>query len=75
LEKAVKDDNITWITVSDLKGESSKEAELYEVTGIPKNYLIDREGKIVAENLRGEELTNILAEIFNNKWSSSQNYF
>jgi thiol-disulfide isomerase/thioredoxin len=66
-QKAVTDDNITWITVSDLNGENSKEAEIYEVTGIPKNYLIDREGKIIAENIRGEELANKLAVIFKNQ--------
>jgi thiol-disulfide isomerase/thioredoxin len=66
-QKAVLDDKITWITVSDLKGEDSKEAVIYKVTGIPKNYLVDREGKIIAQNIRGKELANKLAEIFNSQ--------
>lgn len=64
-QKAVTDDNIAWITVSDLKGEDSNAATIYEVTAIPKNYLVDMKGKIIAENIRGEELANKLAEIFN----------
>jgi len=67
-QKAVRDDKITWITVSDLKGSAnSKAAMLYEVTGIPKNFLIDKTGKIIAEDLRGEELENKLKEIFKYK--------
>ena len=67
-QDAVKDDKITWITVSDLKGsDNSKVAMIYEVTGIPKNYLIDREGKIIAQDIRGEKLTSRLKEIFSDK--------
>jgi hypothetical protein len=36
---------------------------LYGVKGIPQNFLIDKEGKIVAKNLRGAELDQKLAEI------------
>ncbi|MDX9697864.1 MAG: TlpA disulfide reductase family protein [Bacteroidales bacterium] len=64
-QKTVKDDKITWITVSDLKGSAnSKAAMLYEVTAIPRNFLIDREGRIIAEDLRGEDLAIKLNEIF-----------
>jgi thiol-disulfide isomerase/thioredoxin len=67
-QEAVKDDKISWITVSDLKGSSnSKVAMTYEVTGIPKNYLIDREGKIIAQDIRGDKLTLKLKDIFTNK--------
>jgi hypothetical protein len=40
---------------------------IYGVSGIPKSYLIDREGKIIAQDIRGEDLANKLKEIFNPK--------
>jgi peroxiredoxin len=65
---AVKDDKISWITVSDLKGSTRSEAAMiYEVSGIPKNYLIDKEGKIIAQDIRGEVLSRKLSEIFSAK--------
>ncbi len=55
-QKAIKDDGLTWKHVSDLKGWGSSVAKLYAVNGIPHVILIDKEGKIVAKNLRGEAL-------------------
>ena len=46
---AIKQDNLTWkYHVSDLKKWDCAPAKDYGVTGIPKTYLIDKEGKIVA---------------------------
>jgi hypothetical protein len=39
-------------------------AAKYGVQSIPSNYLIDASGKIIAKNLRGEDLENKLSEIF-----------
>jgi hypothetical protein len=39
---------------------------MYKVSGIPYTVLIDREGKIIAKNLRGEELERKLEELFAN---------
>jgi peroxiredoxin len=61
--KAIEKDQLSWVHVSDLKGWQSSAAELYNVTGIPATYLIDKEGKIIARNLRGRALENKLAEI------------
>jgi peroxiredoxin len=67
-KQAVLDDKINWITVSDLKGATACEAAMiYGVSGIPKSYLIDREGKIIAEDIRGEYLAKKLKEIFSPK--------
>jgi thiol-disulfide isomerase/thioredoxin len=64
-QQAVKDDKINWITVSDLKGATNSEAAMiYEVTGIPKNYLIDRKGKIIVRDIRGEKLAGKLKKNF-----------
>jgi len=54
---------LTWTQVADLKGSDNEAATLYGVTSIPTNYLIDKDGKIVAKNLRGAELINTLKEI------------
>lgn len=53
-----------WIHVSDLKYWSSSVVPLYGLETIPENYLLDTEGKIIANNLRGEALSIKLAEIF-----------
>jgi peroxiredoxin len=60
---AIQQDNLTWTHVSDLKAWQNEVAKMYGVTGIPQNYLIDKEGKIVAKDLRGAALDEKLAEI------------
>jgi peroxiredoxin len=53
-----------WIHVSDLKYWSSEVVPLYGIESIPANYLLDKEGHIIATNLRGEALMQKLSEIF-----------
>ncbi len=60
--KAVKDDNLMWTHVSELKRWEGKVASLYQVTGIPASFVLDPSGKIVAKNLRGAELENFLSK-------------
>ena len=62
-EEAIKKDGLGWMQVSDLKGWQNSVAELYGVKGIPMNYLLDKDGKIIAKGLRGEELEKKLAEL------------
>ncbi len=62
--KAVTDDHLPWTQISDLKGWDNNAALQYGIRSIPSNVLVDPNGKIVAKNLRSEELTNKLAEIF-----------
>ena len=54
--KAIMDDGLTWNQVSDLKYWASEAAKLYKVEAIPFTVLLDKEGRIVAKNLRGAEL-------------------
>lgn len=61
---AIKADELTWLQVSDLKAWENTAALTYGVKSIPENYLIDPNGKIIAKNLRGEELLNTLSQIF-----------
>jgi len=61
---AIHKDGLTWTHVSDLKFWDSKTAGLYAVRGIPQNFLLDPNGKIIAKNLRGDDLENKLEELF-----------
>ncbi|TDE12444.1 TlpA disulfide reductase family protein [Dyadobacter psychrotolerans] len=60
---AIKKDNLTWVHGSDLKYWNSAVAQTYGVTAIPATYLLDKEGKIIAKNLRGAALEAKLAEL------------
>ena len=59
---AIEKDNLTWTHVSDLKGWGNEVAQKFGVQGIPFSVLIDAEGKVLAKNLRGEELHSFLEE-------------
>ena len=61
--KAVTSDNLQWMHVSDLRGWSNEAAQQYGVRSIPATVLLDREGRIVARNLRGEALRQKVAEL------------
>jgi len=54
--EAIKKDGITWPQVSDLKYWECEAARAYNVQGIPFTVLLDKEGKILAKNLRGDDL-------------------
>jgi len=60
--KAIKDDHLAWTQMSDLKQESEA-INAYHFDGIPFNVLIDPQGKIIAESLRGEMLEQKLSEV------------
>lgn len=60
---AIHKDGLLWSQVSDLKFWDNKVAVLYGIKAIPANLLLDPEGKIIAKDLRGEELEKKLAEI------------
>jgi peroxiredoxin len=61
---AIHKDGLAWTQVSDLQFWDSKVAGQYAVRGIPQNFLIDPNGKIIAKNLRGDDLENKLEELF-----------
>ncbi|HEX7494329.1 MAG TPA: TlpA disulfide reductase family protein [Bacteroidales bacterium] len=63
--KGIQDDHLEkWIHVSDIKYWNSIVVPLYKIESIPYNFLLDREGRIIASNLRGERLQTKLAELF-----------
>jgi thiol-disulfide isomerase/thioredoxin len=59
---AVRKDALPWMQVSDLKGWKNSAAVMYGIEGIPMNFLLDKDGIIVAKGLRGDELEEKLAE-------------
>jgi peroxiredoxin len=61
--EAIKKDKLTWLQLSDLKGWESSAARLYGIMGIPMNFLLDPEGRIVAKGLRGGDLDEKLASL------------
>lgn len=63
--KAIDDDQLPWLHVSDLKGNENEASLVYGVNGIPDNFLIDENGTIIARGLRGEKLNEKLSELLN----------
>lgn len=62
-KKAISELGLTWPQMSDLKGWNCEGAKLYGVNAIPATVLLGPDGKIVAKNLRGEEIEKKLAEL------------
>lgn len=60
---AIAKHGLSWLHVSSLKGWKCPVAAQYSVTGIPATFLLDPEGKIIARNLRGEELMEAVAKV------------
>ncbi len=61
--QAIYADNLTWTHVSDLKYWQNEAAQLYRISGIPANMLVDPNGKIIGRNLRGEALYTKLQQV------------
>ena len=57
---AIKSDKLEWTQVSMLKGWDTESRKMYDVNGIPANFLLDPDGKIIGKNLRGEALMEAL---------------
>lgn len=62
--KAIEEDKLPWLHISDLKYFNSEAAATYRIEAIPATYLIDPDGKILAKGLRGASLEQKLKEIF-----------
>lgn len=63
-KNAVVKDNLPWTNVSSLEGDKTEVSLIYGVNGIPDNFIIDEDGKIIAKTLRGKKLEKKLEEIF-----------
>jgi len=60
---AIQRDQLDWVQVSDLKGFDSPIFDNYEVNALPTNYLLDKEGRIIAKNINVYELEDTLVQI------------
>lgn len=60
---AIKSDGLVWNHVSELKAWDAEIARKFNVSSIPFSVLVDKEGKIIAKNLRGELLDQKLQEV------------
>lgn len=65
--EAIKKDNLTWTHISDLAFWNSKAVEIFGFQGIPYNVLINPDGVVIGESLRGSDLMNKLQEELKNK--------
>ncbi|SDJ34660.1 Peroxiredoxin [Pedobacter sp. ok626] len=63
--EAIKKDGLTWPQISDLKGWDNEARKVYGISGVPANFLISPEGKIIGSHLMGEALNKKLAELMN----------
>ena len=59
----VQEQQLPWISVSDLRGRASTALGTYNVTKLPTSFLIDKEGTIVGRDIRGEELERKLQQL------------
>ena len=64
-QEAVRSDKLDWTQISDLKYWESKAVKTFNFDGIPFNVLIDPQGKVIAQGLRGDDLENKLKEVLN----------
>jgi peroxiredoxin len=64
---AIRQDRMNWTNVSELNEFNSSAAKQYGIVAIPRNFLINPEGIIIAADLRGADLEKKLAEIFNKR--------
>jgi peroxiredoxin len=62
--KAIETDGLTWTQLSDLQGWKNAVAVQYGIAAVPQNFLVDPQGKVIAKNLRGEELQTKLSQLF-----------
>ena len=63
--KAIEEDGLVWPHVSDLNYWDNAAARLYAVNSIPSSLIVDKNGKIVAKNKRGEALRETVRELLN----------
>ncbi|MBO5601028.1 MAG: TlpA family protein disulfide reductase [Prevotella sp.] len=59
--EAIHVDSLSWIQISDLKGWNSPVVKEYNIQGIPQTFILDKDNRVIAENLRGEELEKCVA--------------
>jgi peroxiredoxin len=62
-KQAISKDKLVWSQVSNLKAWEEPIAKQYKVESIPATFILDASGKIVAQDLRGDELKAKIIEL------------
>jgi len=63
-EKAVKFDELPWISVIDTDAENSDVIRMFNVRSVPVNYMFDKEGNIIGKDLHGRTLNIKMNQLF-----------
>jgi peroxiredoxin len=63
LEQLMEKEGISWVQVQQVEGMQGEIARLFNVQGIPRSVLLDKQGRIVAKDIRGDDLETAVAEI------------
>jgi peroxiredoxin len=66
IDAIAKDRMQAWLHTSDLNFFENSVAKLYGIQAIPQNFLVDKSGKIIAKDLRGENLVEALKKVISN---------
>ncbi|MFI3286099.1 MAG: TlpA disulfide reductase family protein [Rikenellaceae bacterium] len=59
---AIQEQSLPWTSVSDLKGNRSQSLSLYNITALPSNFLINKEGDVIARDIYGDKLLEAIRE-------------
>ena len=60
--RALEQDDRVWTNVSTVDGYDSEIAREYAITALPKNFLVDEDGVIIAKDVHGDELEELIVE-------------
>lgn len=66
-QKCIEDLDLPWYHVSALKGWDCPVAAYFKVTGVPAMFILDPDGVIIAQNLRGRELADFIDNLYKNQ--------
>lgn len=62
---AIIEDGLIWSQISDLKASNGEVYQKYGIGTIPCNFLLDPHGKVIAKDLKGQDLTDKIKEVVN----------
>ena len=67
-KKALKEENMKWIQLCDLKGWKGEVINKYKIQGVPFCLILDKEGRIIDHGVRGSELDLVLIDLLGDRY-------